>query len=198
MLWLTVRRRGLPSIGIAIRWPVHANPSGGGGIDGMVKLRDRTAERRATVEGIVLVTLASDQFLMTDRYRRQRRQHHGGGDPDSHHAYTSMIGSLMITEGNLGQILGRKRAFMLGCVIYGCGMARFSQDRHDGPEKPPNTTERSMPHPSRSREERPVSPMIITSVSCRRNATPIAVGLHPAELSRGRNRGHRPRNRSRP
>ena len=27
----------------------------------------------------------------------------------------------MITGGKLGQILGRKRAFAIGCVIYGCG-----------------------------------------------------------------------------
>ena len=35
--------------------------------------------------------------------------------------YTLVMASLMITGGKLGQILGRKRAFMLGCVIYGCG-----------------------------------------------------------------------------
>ncbi len=27
----------------------------------------------------------------------------------------------MITGGKVGQILGRKRAFMIGCVIYACG-----------------------------------------------------------------------------
>src|SRR5437763_16257951 len=27
----------------------------------------------------------------------------------------------MITGGKLGQIFGRKRAFAVGCVIYGCG-----------------------------------------------------------------------------
>ncbi len=27
----------------------------------------------------------------------------------------------MITGGKIGQILGRKRAFGIGCVIYGCG-----------------------------------------------------------------------------
>src|SRR6516225_2960102 len=31
------------------------------------------------------------------------------------------MASLMITGGKLGQILGRKRAFGIGCVIYGCG-----------------------------------------------------------------------------
>jgi MFS family permease len=35
--------------------------------------------------------------------------------------YTLVMASLMITGGKIGQILGRKRAFALGCVIYGCG-----------------------------------------------------------------------------
>ena len=35
--------------------------------------------------------------------------------------YTLVMASLMITGGKAGQILGRKRAFAIGCVIYGCG-----------------------------------------------------------------------------
>ncbi len=35
--------------------------------------------------------------------------------------YTLVMASLMITGGKLGQILGRKRAFAIGCVIYGVG-----------------------------------------------------------------------------
>jgi MFS family permease len=35
--------------------------------------------------------------------------------------YTLVMASLMITGGRLGQILGRKRAFMIGSMIYGCG-----------------------------------------------------------------------------
>ena len=31
------------------------------------------------------------------------------------------MASLMITGGKVGQILGRKRAFAIGCVVYGCG-----------------------------------------------------------------------------
>ena len=31
------------------------------------------------------------------------------------------MASLMITGGKIGQIIGRKRAFAIGCVIYGCG-----------------------------------------------------------------------------
>jgi MFS family permease len=35
--------------------------------------------------------------------------------------YTLVMASLMITGGKLGGILGRKRAFSIGCVIYACG-----------------------------------------------------------------------------
>ena len=31
------------------------------------------------------------------------------------------MASLMITGGKVGQIIGRKRAFTIGCVIYACG-----------------------------------------------------------------------------
>src|SRR6478735_566646 len=35
--------------------------------------------------------------------------------------YTLVMASLMITGGKLGSILGRKRAFTIGCVVYACG-----------------------------------------------------------------------------
>src|SRR2546421_1617642 len=35
--------------------------------------------------------------------------------------YTLVMATLMITGGKLGSILGRKRAFSIGCVIYGAG-----------------------------------------------------------------------------
>jgi len=35
--------------------------------------------------------------------------------------FTLVMASLMITGGRMGAILGRKRAFMIGCVIYACG-----------------------------------------------------------------------------
>jgi MFS family permease len=35
--------------------------------------------------------------------------------------YTLVMAAFMITGGKLGQIIGRKRAFMIGCVVYGCG-----------------------------------------------------------------------------
>ncbi|MEX1655404.1 MFS transporter [Streptomyces pseudovenezuelae] len=36
-------------------------------------------------------------------------------------AYTLVMAMLMIPGGKVGALIGRKRAFMIGCVIYGCG-----------------------------------------------------------------------------
>jgi MFS family permease len=36
-------------------------------------------------------------------------------------AYTLVMAALMITGAKIGAIIGRKRAFALGCIIYGCG-----------------------------------------------------------------------------
>jgi MFS family permease len=36
-------------------------------------------------------------------------------------AYTLVMAALMITGAKVGAIIGRKRAFGIGCVIYGCG-----------------------------------------------------------------------------
>jgi MFS family permease len=35
--------------------------------------------------------------------------------------YALVMAAFMITGGKVGQIIGRKRAFMIGCVVYGCG-----------------------------------------------------------------------------
>lgn len=35
--------------------------------------------------------------------------------------YTLVMASLMITGGKIGQMIGRKRAFATGCVVYACG-----------------------------------------------------------------------------
>src|SRR5206468_10284165 len=35
--------------------------------------------------------------------------------------YTLVMAAFMITGGKIGQIIGRKRAFAIGCIIYGCG-----------------------------------------------------------------------------
>src|SRR5213075_3361721 len=36
-------------------------------------------------------------------------------------AYTLVMASLMIIGAKIGAMIGRKRAFSIGCVIYGCG-----------------------------------------------------------------------------
>ena len=36
-------------------------------------------------------------------------------------AYTLVMAALMITGAKIGGIIGRKKAFAIGCLIYGCG-----------------------------------------------------------------------------
>ncbi|MGH3196485.1 MAG: MFS transporter [Streptosporangiaceae bacterium] len=80
--------------------------------------------------GIVLLTLSSAQFLMTLDSSVMNvsiatvAKDVGTtvtGIQTAITFYTLVMASLMITGGKLGQILGRKRAFAIGCVIYGCG-----------------------------------------------------------------------------
>jgi len=88
------------------------------------------AERAAAGAGIVLLTLASAQFLMTLDSSVMNvsiatvAKDVGTtvtGIQTAITFYTLVMASLMITGGKVGQILGRKRAFAIGCVIYGCG-----------------------------------------------------------------------------
>jgi len=88
------------------------------------------SERAASASGIVLLTLASGQFLMTLDSSVMNvsiatvAKDVGTtvtGIQTAITFYTLVMASLMITGGKLGQILGRKRAFGIGCVIYGCG-----------------------------------------------------------------------------
>src|SRR5689334_20159709 len=84
----------------------------------------------AGAAGIVLLTLASAQFLMTLDSSVMNvsiatvAKDVGTtvtGIQTAITFYTLVMACLMITGGKLGQILGRKRAFAIGCVIYGCG-----------------------------------------------------------------------------
>jgi MFS family permease len=86
--------------------------------------------REANGAGIVLVTLAAGQFLMTLDSSVMNvsiatvAEDVGTtvtGIQTAITFYTLVMASLMITGGKVGQILGRKRAFAIGCVIYGCG-----------------------------------------------------------------------------
>jgi MFS family permease len=89
-----------------------------------------TAERATRAAGSVLLTLASAQFLMTlDSSVMNVSIATVADDVDTTVTgvqtaitfYTLVMASLMITGGKIGQILGRKRTFAIGCVIYGCG-----------------------------------------------------------------------------
>jgi MFS family permease len=80
--------------------------------------------------GIVLLTLASAQFLMTlDSSVMNVSIATVAKDVGTTVTgiqlaitlYTLVMAAFMITGGKIGQIIGRKRAFMIGCVIYGSG-----------------------------------------------------------------------------
>jgi MFS family permease len=79
---------------------------------------------------IVLLTLATGQFLMTLDSSVMNvsiatvAEDVGttiSGIQGAITAYTLVMAMLMITGGKVGAIIGRKRAFSIGCVIYGCG-----------------------------------------------------------------------------
>jgi EmrB/QacA subfamily drug resistance transporter len=86
--------------------------------------------RRATGATLVLFTLASGQFLMTLDSSVMNvsiatvAKDVGTtvtGIQGAITAYTLVMAALMITGAKIGAIIGRKRAFAIGCVIYGCG-----------------------------------------------------------------------------
>ena len=89
-----------------------------------------SAESATRAAGTVLLTLASAQFLMTLDSSVMNVSIATVADDlgttvtgvqTAITFYTLVMASLMITGGKVGQIVGRKRAFALGCVIYGCG-----------------------------------------------------------------------------
>src|SRR5438132_2329836 len=88
------------------------------------------AKTRASSAGIVLMTLAAGQFLMTldssvMNVSIATVAKDVGTDVTGIQTaitlYTLVMASLMITGGKIGAILGRRRAFSIGCVIYGAG-----------------------------------------------------------------------------
>ena len=89
---------------------------------------DTKAPRSAS--STVLMTLAAGQFLMTldssvMNVSIATVAKDVGTDVTGIQTaitlYTLVMASLMITGGKLGAILGRRRAFAIGCVIYGAG-----------------------------------------------------------------------------
>ena len=84
----------------------------------------------AKASGLVLLTLASAQFVMALDMTVMNTAiatvaKDVGTDVTGIQLaitlYTLVMASLMITGGRVGEIIGRKRAFTIGCVVYACG-----------------------------------------------------------------------------
>jgi MFS family permease len=85
---------------------------------------------RAGGATLVLLTLATGQFLMTLDSSVMNvsiatvAKDVGTtvtGIQGAITAYTLVMAALMITGAKVGAMIGRKRAFAIGCVVYGCG-----------------------------------------------------------------------------
>jgi MFS family permease len=88
------------------------------------------ASAAAAGAGLILFTLATGQFLMTLDTSVMNvsiatvAEDLGTtitGVQTAITLYTLVMASLMVLGGKVGSIIGRKRAFSLGCIIYGCG-----------------------------------------------------------------------------
>src|ERR1700709_349357 len=88
------------------------------------------AQAKAGAAGLILMTLCAGQFLMMLDSSVMNvsiatvAKDIGTtvtGIQTAITLYTLVMASFMITGGKIGQIIGRKRAFAIGCVIYGCG-----------------------------------------------------------------------------
>jgi MFS family permease len=97
---------------------------------------ERGVSAAASGTGIILATLAAGQFVMAlDTSVMNTAIATVAADLDTTVTgvqtaitlYTLVMASLMITGGKVGQILGRKKAFTIGCIIYACGSFTTSQ-----------------------------------------------------------------------
>ena len=91
---------------------------------------DAVADAGRTGSGLVLITLASGQFVMTLDSSVMNvsiatvAEDIGTtvtGIQTAITLYTLVMATLMITGGKIGALIGRRRAFMIGCVIYAVG-----------------------------------------------------------------------------
>jgi MFS family permease len=87
-------------------------------------------QRSVAGTGVVLLTLAAGQFVMALDTTVMNTAIATVADDvgttvtgiqTAITLYTLVMASLMITGGKIGEIIGRKRAFAIGCVIYACG-----------------------------------------------------------------------------
>src|ERR1039458_6905844 len=90
----------------------------------------RTSARATGAAGMVLLTLASAQFLMSLDSSVMNvaiatvAKDVGTtvtGIQGAITLYTLVMAMLMITGGKIGSMIGRRRAFMAGRIIYGAG-----------------------------------------------------------------------------
>jgi EmrB/QacA subfamily drug resistance transporter len=95
-----------------------------------VTATEAAVPERASGAMVVLFTLAAGQFLMTLDSSVMNvsiatvAKDVGTtvtGIQGAITAYTLVMAALMITGAKVGALIGRKRAFAIGCVIYGCG-----------------------------------------------------------------------------
>jgi EmrB/QacA subfamily drug resistance transporter len=95
-----------------------------------VTTADAATSARAKGATLVLLTLAAGQFLMTLDSSVMNvsiatvAKDVGTtvtGIQGAITAYTLVMAALMITGAKIGAMIGRKRAFAIGCIIYGCG-----------------------------------------------------------------------------
>src|SRR5215212_9169254 len=96
----------------------------------MTARAESSAPSQARGAGLVLMTLASAQFLMTlDSSVMNVSIAQVAKDVDTTITgvqtaitlYTLVMATLMITGGKIGTMIGRRRAFSIGCIIYGAG-----------------------------------------------------------------------------
>ena len=89
-----------------------------------------TADTAAAAAGFVLLILCAGQFLMTldssvmNVSIAQVASDLGTtvtGIQTAITLYTLVMATLMITGGKIGSMIGRRKAFAIGCVIYACG-----------------------------------------------------------------------------
>ncbi|MFE5487575.1 MFS transporter [Streptomyces sp. NPDC056527] len=92
--------------------------------------RGGSADGTAAGARLVLLTLAAGQFLMAldssvMNVSIATVANDVGttvtGIQGAITAYTLVMAMFMIPGGKVGALIGRKRAFMIGCVVYGCG-----------------------------------------------------------------------------
>src|SRR5690349_4487663 len=97
---------------------------------GVMTTAEIAPSSRASGATLVLLTLAAGQFLMTLDSSVMNvsiatvAKDVGttvSGIQGAITAYTLVMACLMITGAKIGANIGRKRAFAIGCVIYGCG-----------------------------------------------------------------------------